>query len=172
MHLLHNFLASFCETIADREDDNKYLSTPISHKRSIVVKASLVCNVDRTKWPVIEALTAILAVSVSRISPIITISGSCLKIDLKTFAKSKPISLLVCTWLIPSISISIGSSTVIIFVSSWFNLFKIEYTVVDLPEPVAPVTRIIPLGAVIACSTFFKLVSVKPSDSIPDTCLL
>ena len=35
--------------LADREDDNKYLSTPISHKRSIVVKASLVCNVDRTK---------------------------------------------------------------------------------------------------------------------------
>ena len=36
-----------------------------------------------------------------------------------------------------------GSSTVIIFVSSLFNACSIEYTVVDLPEPVAPVIKII-----------------------------
>ena len=52
-----------------------------------------VCIVDSTKCPVIEALTAIWAVSESLISPIIMILGSCLKILLKTVAKSSPISL-------------------------------------------------------------------------------
>jgi type IV pilus assembly protein PilB len=62
---------------------------------AIVLSESLVCKVDKTKCPVIEALTAILAVSVSRISPIIIILGSCLNIDLNTVAKSSPISLFV-----------------------------------------------------------------------------
>ena len=53
--------------------------------------------VDKTKCPVIEARTAILAVSESRISPINIIFGSCLRIDLNTVAKSSPISLFTCT---------------------------------------------------------------------------
>ena len=61
-------------------------------------------------------------------------------------AKVIPISAFTCTWFIPSIFISIGSSTVIIFVSSLFKACSIEYTVVDLPEPVAPVINMIPLG--------------------------
>ena len=122
----HNLRANFWETIPVKALDNKYLSTSISKSLSIVFKESLVCIVDKTKCPVIDARTAILAVSVSRISPTIIILGSCLKIDLKAVAKSSPISLLVWIWLIPAIFISIGSSTVIILVSSLFNLCKIE----------------------------------------------
>ena len=40
-----------------------------------------VCSVLTTRCPVIEALTAISAVSESRISPIMIMSGSCLNIE-------------------------------------------------------------------------------------------
>jgi len=73
--------------------DNKYLSTSMSSNLSIVDSELLVWIVDRTKCPVIDARTAIFAVSESRISPINIMFGSCLKIDLNTVAKSKPISL-------------------------------------------------------------------------------
>ena len=82
------------------------------------------------------------------------IFGSWRKIERSADAKVKPISELTWTWLTPSISISTGSSTVIIFVSDWFNRCKIEYTVVDLPLPVAPVTKIIPFGICIISNTF------------------
>ena len=61
----------------------------ISSRRGRVVAASLVCKVERSKWPVKAALTAIAAVSSSRISPTIIIFGSCLKIDLRPLAKVK-----------------------------------------------------------------------------------
>ena len=112
----------------------------------MVLRELFVCMVDNTRCPVIEALTAILAVSESLISPIIITLGSCLKILLSTVAKSRPISLLTCTWLTPLISISTGSSTVIKLVPSTLSFCKNEYRVVDLPVPVAPVTSIIPLG--------------------------
>ena len=110
--------------------------------------------VDKTKCPVIDALTAILAVSVSRISPTIIILGSWRKIERSAVANVSPISLFVWIWFTPSIFISTGSSTVIILTSSLFSLCKIEYTVVDLPLPVAPVTKIIPLGELIILITF------------------
>lgn len=50
--------------------------TPISIKRDIVPHAELVCIVDSTRWPVSAARVAIWAVSPSRISPSIIISGS------------------------------------------------------------------------------------------------
>ena len=84
------------------------------------------CIVESTKWPVIDALTAILAVSESLISPIIMILGSCLKILLNTLSNVRPISDITCTWLIPLMSISIGSSTVIMLTFSVFNFCKIE----------------------------------------------
>src|SRR6266513_1097475 len=52
------------------------------------------------------------AVSLSRISPTITMSGSCRRIDRRAEAKSSPISLRTETWLTPWSSYSIGSSTV------------------------------------------------------------
>ena len=57
-------------------------------------KLSFECRVEKTKCPVNEALTAISAVSLSLISPIIKISGSCLNKDLKIVAKFKPNSFL------------------------------------------------------------------------------
>ena len=89
----------------------------------------------------IDARTAICAVSVSLISPIIITFGSCLKILLNTVAKFKPMSLFTCTWLIPSISISTGSSTVIRLVPLTFNfcsnIFKNgileNFIIVDTP---------------------------------------
>ena len=91
----------------------------------MVFKELLVWIVDNTKCPVIDALTAILAVSSSRISPIIIISGSCLKIERRVLPKVRPISLITWTWLIPGIFISTGSSTVIIFLSIVFNTCNI-----------------------------------------------
>ena len=146
LQLSHNFLANFCDTIPVNADASKYLSTSISSNLSIVFNELLVWIVDNTKCPVIEALTAIWAVSESLISPIIITLGSCLKILLRTVAKSSPISLLTWTWLTPLISISTGSSTVIKLDPSTFNFWRKEYRVVDLPVPVAPVTNIIPLG--------------------------
>ena len=92
-----------------------------------------------------EALTAISAVSLSLISPTIKISGSCLNNALKIVAKPKPISFLHWTWFIPSIWYSIGSSTVEILTSSLFLYFKMLYSVLDFPEPVGPLTKIIPV---------------------------
>ena len=64
----------------------RYDSIPISSRRATELAVLLVCSVLTTRWPVIDALTAISAVSPSRISPIIMISGSCRKIDLNAVA--------------------------------------------------------------------------------------
>ena len=93
LQLSHNLLANFWDTIPVSAEASRYLSTSISSNLSIVFNELFVCIVDSTKCPVIEALTAIWAVSESLISPIIMILGSCLKILLKTVAKSSPISL-------------------------------------------------------------------------------
>ena len=87
---------------------------------------------------------AISAVSSSRISPTITILGSCLKILLKALAKVKLALLFTWTWFTPEIVYSTGSSTVITLTDSLFiSLIKL-YNVVDLPQPVGPVNKIIP----------------------------
>ena len=49
---------------------------PMSMRRVTAETESLVCSVANTRWPVSDACTAIWAVSTSRISPIITTSGS------------------------------------------------------------------------------------------------
>ena len=87
----------------------------------MVVRELFVCSVDSTRCPVIDARIAIFAVSLSRISPIRMMLGSCLRIERSTVAKSNPISEFTCTWLSPSILISTGSSTVMMFVSSLFS---------------------------------------------------
>ena len=48
-----------------------------SSSRVIDEGASLVCSVDSTRWPVSAACTAYSAVSLSRISPTMMMSGSC-----------------------------------------------------------------------------------------------
>ena len=87
--------------------------TPMSRRRVIVEGASLVWSVLKTMCPVSEAWTAISAVSVSRISPTRIRSGSCRRIERRQWAKVLPISESICTWTMPSMSYSTGSSVVI-----------------------------------------------------------
>ncbi|MNY36040.1 hypothetical protein D3C86_1704990 [compost metagenome] len=57
-------------------------------------------------------------------------------------------SMLCCTciWLNAGSIISIGSSMVQTFTSSVASCLRVVYSVVVLPEPVGPVTRMMPLG--------------------------
>ncbi len=48
----------------------------------------------------------------------------------------------------PGSRYSTGSSTVMMLRSGVFSRLSVEYSVVDLPEPVGPVTRIVPYGLV------------------------
>ncbi len=76
-------------------------ATPMSTMRVSVFGASLVCSVDSTIWPVCAALIAISAVSRSRISPTMMMSGSCRRKALSAAAKVRPTFGFTLTWLIP-----------------------------------------------------------------------
>ena len=65
-------------------------SIPRSKSLDIAEGASFVCNVEKTRCPVWPAWKAMEAVSESLISPTITISGSCLRIDRSPAAKVIP----------------------------------------------------------------------------------
>ena len=121
---------------------------PISIRRVIADGASLVCNVDSTMCPVRAASMAICAVSWSRTSPMRTTSGSDRRIERSALAKFRPAFGLTCTWLMPSSRYSTGSSTVMTLISGRETAFSVAYSVVDFPDPVGPVTRIIPYGLV------------------------
>ena len=58
------------------EDETRKGSIPMLRRRFTVDGASFVCSVESTMWPVSAALTAISAVSKSRISPTMMMSGS------------------------------------------------------------------------------------------------
>src|SRR5438874_8304561 len=64
-----------CAQIKFTEVATRKGSMPIFIKRLMVEGASLVCNVESTKWPVRAAFTPISAVSKSRISPTRMILG-------------------------------------------------------------------------------------------------
>ena len=125
--------------------------------------ASLVCRVLNTRWPVNAASTDMVAVSLSRISPTIMTSGSCLRNDLRTVLKSKSISDFVCTWMALSRFLSTGFSAVNILISGVLMVFRAEYSVVVFPLPVGPVTRIRPYGRVMASWNIFRFPGKKPS---------
>ena len=63
---------------------------PMFISRLIVLGASLVCSVESTRWPVSAALTAISAVSKSRISPTRMMFGSCRRKARSAAAKFRP----------------------------------------------------------------------------------
>ena len=58
--------------------------------------ALLVCTVESTRCPVSEARMAVLAVSTSRISPIMITSGSRRRMERRQWMKSSPIAGLIC----------------------------------------------------------------------------
>ena len=121
-------------------------STPMSMRRVMAPGASLVWRVEKTKWPVSEARMEISAVSKSRISPTMITSGSWRSVLRRAPAKVRPISARVCTWLAPGTSYSIGSSIVTMRMSGELIAWRKALSVVDLPEPVGPVTRMMPCG--------------------------
>ena len=95
---------------------------PISVRRVIAVGASLVCSVERTRWPVSADSTAICAVSRSRISPTMMMSGSARIIARRPLAKVRPARGLIWTCVMPSIWNSTGSSIVMMFFSGLLSI--------------------------------------------------
>src|SRR5665213_1599564 len=121
-------------------------STPMSTNRVTAPGESFVCSVLKTKCPVNDACTEIWAVSKSRISPTMMMSGSCRKKDRNALPKVIPNPSLMATCMMPSISNSTGSSAVNNLESIVLTRRKQEYNVVVLPQPVGPVTTKMPLG--------------------------
>ncbi|MNT03210.1 hypothetical protein D3C72_1377320 [compost metagenome] len=66
----------------------------------------------------------ISAVSRSRISPTMMMSGSCRRNDFSAAAKVRPALSFTFTWLMPGSWISAGSSAVEILMSPWFSMFR------------------------------------------------
>ena len=64
------------EDAVERRDEVVRLRRPCSEKRPMTSMTLLACTVVNTRWPVSAALIAICAVSASRISPTMTLSGS------------------------------------------------------------------------------------------------
>ncbi len=118
--------------------------------RSIVCGQSCVCRVAKTRWPVSAAVRAIWIVSRSRISPMRITSGSCRRAERRATGKplvSLPTSRWLTTQRLCVCRNSIGSSMVTMW-SDRVSLISsmIAASVVDLPEPVGPVTRTNPRG--------------------------
>ena len=118
--------------------------------RSIVCGASCVCSVANTRWPVSAAVIAVEIVSRSRISPTRITSGSWRRTCLSAWPKpcvSAPTSRWFTMQLLCLCRNSIGSSTVMMWpCRSVLTTSTIEASVVDLPEPVGPVTTTNPRG--------------------------
>ncbi len=95
-HAGQSVRTSRCASTPSRLDASRYGSTPMSARRVIALAASLVCSVASTRCPVSEACTAICAVSRSRISPIMMMSGSWRRIARSARAKSRSMRGLTC----------------------------------------------------------------------------
>ena len=118
--------------------------------RSIVCGASWVWSVAKTRWPVSAAVSAVPIVSMSRISPTRITSGSWRSAAFRASAKdgaSAPSSRWLTMQRLCECRNSIGSS-IVMMCSSRVSLISLisEASVVDLPEPVGPVTSTIPRG--------------------------
>ncbi len=140
-------------------------ATPMFSRRVSVEGASLVCSVESTRCPVCEALTAMSAVSRSRISPTMITSGSWRRNARSTVANVRFAFSLILTWLTPWRLISTGSSTLEMFRSEVFSTFNAEYSDTVFPLPVGPVTRIMPWGRWIASMYRSSWCASKPSRS-------
>src|SRR4030042_2807245 len=92
LQLGQSFRTNLWATTKLTEEATRNGSTPISNNRVTVLEASLVCRVLRTRCPVKAALMEISAVSLSRISPTMIISGSWRRKERNTLAKESPIS--------------------------------------------------------------------------------
>ena len=119
-----------------------------SSMRLIDSVASTVWIVESTRWPVSAADRAVWTVSSSRISPTRITSGSW-RSTLRRARLKEAVSMPTSRWLIAerlsSCTNSIGSSIVTMcLLIVWFMWSIIAASVVDLPEPVVPVSRTMP----------------------------
>ncbi len=87
----------------------------MSIKRPTALTALLVWSVEKMRWPVSAARTAISAVSPSRISPTMITSGSWRRIERSPVANDRPRFGLTGIWFTPESSYSTGSSIVSTF---------------------------------------------------------
>ena len=136
---------------------------PMFIRRLTVLGASLVWSVESTRWPVSAALTAISAVSKSRISPTRMMFGSWRRNERSAAAKFSPMFSFTCTWLTPARLNSTGSSAVMMLVSGVLIFEIAEYSVFVLPLPVGPVTSTMPHGRRIAASNLASDSGSNPS---------
>ena len=97
---------------------------PMFMRRVSVWGASLVCSVDSTMWPVCAALIAISPVSMSRISPTITMSGSCRRNALSATGNVRPCLSFTFTWFTPGRLISAGSSAVEMLIPGLLRMLR------------------------------------------------
>ena len=121
-----------------------------SMTRLMVDDAELVCSVPNVRCPVSAMRKADSMVSRSRISPISTTSGSSRKAA-RSASENDLVSACSSRWLTRQFLFwctnSMGSSMVMM--CSWRSLLILSIiaaSVVDLPEPVGPVTRMSPRG--------------------------
>lgn len=116
LHCVHTRRTRRWASTSSRESEKLNGASPISSNRVMLSAAELVCRVASTRWPVNEASMARLAVSASRISPIMMTSGSARRKVRIAAAKDQPMRALTCTWHRPGWVISMGSSAVQILV--------------------------------------------------------
>ena len=121
-----------------------------SMTRSTVSGPPVVCRVASTRWPVSAAVIAAEMVSRSRISPTRMTSGSWRRTRLSAEANecvSSPISRWLTYAFLLRCMNSIGSSIVMMWTGRVVLMWStIAASVVDLPEPVGPVTSTRPRG--------------------------
>ena len=85
--------------------------------RPMTSNTLLACTVVNTRWPVRADWTAICAVSGSRTSPTMILSGSWRRIERRPRAKVRPFFSFTGTWVMSGIWYSTGSSMVMILSS-------------------------------------------------------
>src|SRR5216117_2953320 len=108
---------------------------------------------------------AISAVSRSRISPTMMMSGSCRRMERSAAANVSPILGFTGICVTPATWYSTGSSTVTILTPGWFSRSSAPYSVVVFPEPVGPVTRRMPCGWRMRCSNWSSTGPGMPSSA-------
>jgi hypothetical protein len=141
---VHRRRARRCAVIRITEEAMLKPATPMFIRRVRVEGASLVCSVENTMCPVCAALIAMSAVSRSRISPTMMMSGSWRRKDFSATGKVRPARSLTLTWFTPGRLISAGSSAVEMLMPGLFRTFRQLYSETVLPEPVGPVTSTMP----------------------------
>ena len=125
--------------------------------RSSVCAALFVCSVESTRWPVSAAVSTVCIVSTSRISPTMITSGSW-RIELRSASLNVGVSVPTSRCEIAAVLSwkrnSIGSSIVTMCTGSRSESSTIiAARVVDLPEPVGPVTITSPSGLRVSSRT-------------------